>query len=275
MSASQETAETAVDNTMTMAGVGRLLLEAREQAGLTREEVAAQLRLSVRQIAALETGNMEALPGTTFVRGFIRNYAKLLQIDAQPLLDALSDFAPATHIRLGTENILIEDSKQSHGRTYLLIGMLLLLLLVAAIWFQEQRNEPEAPVPAAAPSPPAGSEIPLQLQPLPLESMPAIPAELASEVSPAADAPAAQPAARQLAHLQLSSTQASWVNVHDGDGKELFNATIPAGGSHVLEGIPPLKVVLGNATGMQVIYNNEPVDFTMHTYGNVARFTLE
>lgn len=65
---------------------GRALAEARERSGLTVADVARQLRLSPRQIEALEANDHANLPGDTFRRGFIRNYAKLLQIDPEPLL---------------------------------------------------------------------------------------------------------------------------------------------------------------------------------------------
>lgn len=58
----------------------------REARGWTIAEVADQLNLAARQIAALETDNYAALPGMAIVRGFIRAYAKLLKIDPTPLL---------------------------------------------------------------------------------------------------------------------------------------------------------------------------------------------
>lgn len=65
---------------------GRMLVEARERLGLSIPDVARQLRLSTRQIEALEADDYASLPGKTFLRGFIRNYARLLQLDPEPLL---------------------------------------------------------------------------------------------------------------------------------------------------------------------------------------------
>ncbi|MDO9063656.1 MAG: helix-turn-helix transcriptional regulator, partial [Sulfuricella sp.] len=65
---------------------GKVLAEAREKLGLSVVEVARQLRLSPRQIEALEADDHASLPGKTFLRGFLRNYAKLLQLDPDPLL---------------------------------------------------------------------------------------------------------------------------------------------------------------------------------------------
>lgn len=65
---------------------GRMLVEARERLGLSIPDVARQLRLSTRQIEALEADDYASLPSKTFLRGFIRNYARLLQLDPEPLL---------------------------------------------------------------------------------------------------------------------------------------------------------------------------------------------
>ncbi len=275
MSAPLEAAQPATD-TMTLVGVGRLLTQAREQAGLSREEAAARLRLSARQIEALEAGNPEALPGPTFVRGFIRNYARLLEIDAQPLLESLRDVAPdggGSHISLQTENIPIDGDEPTPWRAYLLIGVVLLLLLAAWMWFMDDGGERLAPTPAEVPAQPLeNGETALPLQPLPPapEAVPTLPAGPVPEAQPAAELPVPQPA-----RLQFSCTQPGWVSVRDRDDKEVLNATLPAGGSRVVEGMPPFKIVLGNAIGMQVTYNDVPVDLAMHTRGGVARFTLE
>ena len=75
---------------------GTLVREAREAAGLSIDDVSQQLKLAPRQVQALEADDYAQLPGRTFVRGFMRNYARLLRLDpdallaALPVLDALS-----------------------------------------------------------------------------------------------------------------------------------------------------------------------------------------
>ena len=71
------------------APAGLLLRQAREQAGLSIDAVAQQLKLAPRQVKALEDGDFGLLPGRTFVRGFLRNYARLLQLDIDAVLAAL------------------------------------------------------------------------------------------------------------------------------------------------------------------------------------------
>lgn len=71
------------------AGVGALLRQAREARGLKVEEIAQTLKLGIRQVEAIEADCWEKLPGATIVRGFVRNYARLVQIDSAPLMAQL------------------------------------------------------------------------------------------------------------------------------------------------------------------------------------------
>ena len=68
---------------------GDTLRRAREAQGLSVAEVANSLKLNPRQIEALESGRFDQLPGYAFTRGFLRNYARLLKVDAAPLLAGL------------------------------------------------------------------------------------------------------------------------------------------------------------------------------------------
>jgi cytoskeleton protein RodZ len=65
------------------------------------------------------------------------------------------------------------------------------------------------------------------------------------------------------------------VRVTDRDGKEIFNKSKPENSEDVIEGNPPFKVEVGNAAGVQLNYNGQPVDLAPHTKANVARLTLE
>ena len=67
--------------------IGHILREARENKGLTLEDVQAKIRINTRYLAALENGQYSALPTPVHARGFLRNYARFLGLDPQPLLD--------------------------------------------------------------------------------------------------------------------------------------------------------------------------------------------
>jgi len=71
-----------------------MLRAARLARGLERERVASMLHLGERLIEALEDEDYSKLPGPVFVRGYIRNYARLLGIEEQPILDAYGSRLP-------------------------------------------------------------------------------------------------------------------------------------------------------------------------------------
>lgn len=73
--------------------VGKILAEAREQHGLSVFDVSNRIKFAPRQIEALEADDFVQLPEAAFVRGFVRSYARLLQLAPEPLLAAL----PSSH----------------------------------------------------------------------------------------------------------------------------------------------------------------------------------
>lgn len=68
---------------------GHVLKARREAMGLSVEQIADQLKLAPRQVVALEAGDYDALPPAAVVRGFVRGYAKVVKVDAAPLVAAI------------------------------------------------------------------------------------------------------------------------------------------------------------------------------------------
>jgi cytoskeletal protein RodZ len=67
--------------------LGQILHEARENKGLTLEEAFQETRINAKYLEALEKGEYQTLPTPVHIRGFLRNYARFLGLDPQPLLD--------------------------------------------------------------------------------------------------------------------------------------------------------------------------------------------
>lgn len=65
---------------------GKILAAQRAAMGWSVEQVAEQLKLAVRQVVAIEAGDYASLPGPAVVRGFVRAYAKVVKLDAAPLV---------------------------------------------------------------------------------------------------------------------------------------------------------------------------------------------
>lgn len=73
----------------TSLNVGKTLREAREALGMSVHDIAERTKFAPRQVEALEANDYSSLPTATFLRGFVRSYARVLQIDEAPLLASL------------------------------------------------------------------------------------------------------------------------------------------------------------------------------------------
>ena len=91
------------DGELALHGVGDRLRLAREQAGMTVEQVAAETRIPQRQLELIEAGDFAALPARTYAIGFSRSYAKAVGLDEKEITQAvreeLAQSAPADRHR--------------------------------------------------------------------------------------------------------------------------------------------------------------------------------
>lgn len=78
---------TVVDNAHAVSP-GQRLARARAQRNLTLEDVAKQLNLSVSMVRAMESDNFKSLPGHAFVKGYLRNYGKMVGLAPDELVKA-------------------------------------------------------------------------------------------------------------------------------------------------------------------------------------------
>lgn len=259
--------------------MGSVLFAARQQQQLSIDDVSNRLRLSSRQIVALETDHFDDLPEPMITRGFIRNYARLLHLDAAPLLDAYQAQAPSEHfaISIDSANITIKNSRGPGWRLYLALSLVIAILLGLWLYFTSyvpvRLAQQAAVAPAAEQSAAPAAAVYESSAALP----PAEPAAAASDTA-SADVPVAtagEATSPAPATLQFSFSDSSWVSVTDAAGKEILNVTKPAGSQQLVQGRSPFSVVVGNAAATTVLYNDKPVDLAAHTRLNVARFTLE
>jgi transcriptional regulator with XRE-family HTH domain len=118
---------------------GAILRRAREARGLSIADVVQVIRFSTHQIEALERDDYASLPGATSVRGLVRNYARLLKLDAAPLLTQLDPAVPVaeTDVRPPTDMGAAEQPTIG-GRVpsrLVAVAIATLLLAMGAYWF--------------------------------------------------------------------------------------------------------------------------------------------
>lgn len=207
---------------------GERLRLAREARGESRAEVAQVLKLSLRQVEALERGQYDALPGPAFVRGFTRNYARHLGLDVDALIATLDASTVAPTLDLAPVSNADGDMPIGSGQRNAsgVAGTVVVVLLVAVLagwyfdWFrtepsgiQEELGQVEGEVPQgdvavevlppAATVAPSGENEPADaggaavVPPLPpsdassvLAAVPAVPPAPAAPASPAPASPA-------------------------------------------------------------------------------------
>lgn len=140
---------------------GRRLREAREKAGMAQADVAAQLRISERMIAALEEDDYDVFPSATFVSGYLRSYARVLGLAESDVVKPLagSSEPPTIVTTIGNDKQVSSRALPVRVVTYLLAGV---IVASVVMWMYAQRSSSTAQSEAPAMS----SEQGQALQPL-------------------------------------------------------------------------------------------------------------
>lgn len=289
-------------------GVGQLLRNAREGRSLSVAEAAQSLKLAPRQVEALEAEDWPSLPGNTMIRGFVRNYARLLGLNSEALMHALDaehlQQTPKLEASAGTSASLPHVANRVERRDYLAIvaGLLLLFLALLAYlyvpadgWrermsglisaFSRTASSDRSPAPPPAERPaetPAAAQV-TQAEP---SALPAASSESVTTVTtPSAivlsdtSTPAPQLAGSDQSpvgnRLKFTFGQAAWLQVRDGRGQVIVAETNAAGSQREVEGQPPFALVVGNATRVTLEYQGRVIDLAPHSKGEVARLNVE
>ncbi|MBI3221728.1 MAG: DUF4115 domain-containing protein [Nitrosomonadales bacterium] len=296
-----------ISDTAASASVGRRLREARESLGLSVAEVADQTKFAVRQIEALEADDFEHLPEMTFVRGFVRSYAKLLHLDAEALFALLPRTSMAPQPLVSSSVGVPFPTAQSGQRINLVwLGgaLLLAVLIVAFVVWQYTRpvanNEPaKVETPLALPeevqamgAAPAQTAVAEPVAPSPVAAQPAAPATVpvSKSASPAPASPTASAAGNAAANpavtpsdagkpsaLRLVFDEESWTEIRNRDDKIISSQVNPRGSELKLDGRAPFSLVIGHAASVHLYRRDKPVDLTpyINSSSEVARLTVE
>jgi cytoskeleton protein RodZ len=286
-------AEPLPEATPVLPTLGELLVAARERWNLSAADVARQLRLGLRQVEGLESNHFEVLPGNTFVRGFIRNYAKVVQEEPAVFLDAYERCRPQLQQReivAAAEHIEFTN-KPTPRWVWYLGGVAVLLVTVPLLIYFALHDDELSKSRVARPAkmqPNQAHEAQLTLPPqhiLPqsAESNAAsgvavtapVPAATASPIMQGTALQAVPAAASGAPNLTMHFEGDAWVEIRDKSGTKIFSQLSRAGSEQVVQGTPPFALVVGNAARVRIAYNGKPVDLAPYIRVNVARFTLE
>ena len=257
---------------------GSLLRRTREARGQSISDVVQVIRFSARQIEALERDDYASLPGSTAVRGLVRNYAKFLKLDAAPLLAQLepavpvpeADVRPPTNMGEAEQPGIVERIPLK----MMVAAVAILLLAVVGYWYYSGlpddagvatrlrgaagRSEVVAPSPVVAPA----------VVPAPAPA----PAVVAESAPANADAPSSPPPS---GGLRVEFDDRSWIEIRDATQKVVFVGEYPGGTRQNVEGKPPFQVWIGRASAVRVFMGERSIDLKPYTREEVARFNLE
>lgn len=282
--------------------VGTTLRSARVAQGLTIQEIADRTKYGVRQVDALERDDIACLPQGTFLRGFIRSYARVVQLDPAMLLSATETHTEhhfdMTDVQDGGEPLPLAGVTQRKN-IYLLLAALLIALGIALFLFSHRDDspQPEHVIPADSATPkPQGSE---SIEPasavnggkagstgLPITDVKSETGTDKSVVpSVAADPEKAKPPVKREVPLEqlmkrpihIVFLEDAWVEVTDASGEVLISRITEAGGEKWIGGAgrAPYQVTIGRAGAVRLYHGGKEVDLSGFKADGVARLVLE
>jgi cytoskeleton protein RodZ len=293
---------------------GAQLARAREERGLSISDVAQQLKFAPRQLEALEQDRFEDLPGGTFVRGMVRSYARLLKIEAEPLVVSLNGrfAAPDAGTLAARYSQPVPFSDNGRRSTFVYLGLSLGVLVVSAgigySWYREHNQaarlaaakravptvKPLAVAPRAEPKVVEVSAAPetaprvtqvktetLKTEAVPPKDTPAkapvtkTPVEPIAAVEKVAIAKVVVPLTGASHRVVIRCDEEAWIEVKDANDRMLVSSLNPKGAERVVRSRGPLSLVIGNPARVRVVHNDRAVDLAPHTKSGIARFTLE
>ncbi len=291
---------------------GTLLKNKRESLGLTQKQISDRLKLRVTLIQQIEENQFESDQVATFMRGYIRSYAKYVNLDEKVVLNALHHSGDAQHQEQEMLSFSRKTKTEKHNSRIMLLTWSIFAVIVGISslwWWQNQQQDTLSQSLANTES---SDELVVEesLDPE-LTSLEVIEAEQNTETSPVTEnsdeltevssaedsvtldpvevieeAPEAADVASVTAEPETVAPEAvvnelvmqfsadCWIQVKDASGKTLSTGIKKAGQTLNLSGTAPYKVILGAPEGVSMTFASEPVDLSGYTSGKVARITL-
>lgn len=259
---------------------GELLAAKRNELRLTIEEVALRLKLAPRQIAALESNDFTSLPGMASVRGFIRSYAKLLELDANALLAMLpNEPNPAADPIVlrrplpsrGFPGRRYAPPHRHRGSSSRLSGLAwLVLIFVGALGYSVYRYDLVSirgfDVPSIGPWLSALTDRDTET-PLTAPDQPS---------ATTVNSTATETKAIDPSHLlELRLREDAWVEISALNGNKIVSRLMKAGTTEQFDMVEPVILVIGNASGVDASFRGQTLNLRAVARDNVSKLSLK
>ncbi|MFA7299819.1 MAG: RodZ domain-containing protein [Sideroxydans sp.] len=280
--------------------IGNTLRAAREVLGLSSQEIADRIKFSVRQVDAMERGDIEHLPQGTFLRGFIRSYARVVNIDPAPLLADTEMHSEhhfdVTDVQAG--GVLLPVVGADHKNLYALLGALIIAIGLAWFLFSPHNDglrlisdssnmvQPELTIETVSDVATTTTDVEID------KDSPSAATDVKKEPfgSQAADLPKAEintetpSAKREIPLEQLMKRPIhivyeadAWVEIRDVNDEVLISRVTQAGDEKWIGGArrAPYQVTIGRAGAIRLYYMGHEIDLSGFKPDSVARLVLE
>ena len=286
---------------------GEMLRTAREALGISSREMADRLNWLPGHLTAMEENRFEVLRGTAFARGYLRAYAKQLELSESVLLAAFEAMQTPEFPAAGDSAETVSESPLKKPEVGIALGLACAVLLITGLWWW-QSDVPQKPAPqvtnvseqrigeaepeqspasdqllVVAAEQFAATEAALEQSAIEQAELEVAEAEAEMPLDPVLDQPLAGPAedtdtgieaVEGDAMLQFRFSGDCWVEIRDGNDELIYKDFLRDGDSVNLDGLPPFNILLGDSTVVDLSYQGEPVLITPRRGRVLARFTV-
>lgn len=294
------------DNTELFDTPGLLLRAQREKQGLSAQEIAKRTHLDIKIVESIEEDSEEGMPAATYVRGYLRSYAKIVGVDPDHIITLYNSDSPQPPPEIIPEvkqpSQVSSSDKPVKAFTYLItLGLVLLLL----IWYQSNFvvetstvNEPENyntqttingvditydvinhPSSWQSPKniPEVESTSPATIKhddTLELQSdngeqtLGILPIDGIENKTPSSNSGSGPDT------IYLEVKRDSWIEINDAHDKRLFHDLAIGGENLSIHGTAPFKILFGFSPGVAIKFNGKAFNHSRYSNNGIARFKL-
>lgn len=266
--------------------LGEWLVAARTAKGLSAQDVASVTNRPMRQIIAVEADDYESLSAPTLLRAVVRHYVKAIGADEKTALAHLPEAYQTVQIINPHSNVHVKPPFTNQGtplKTPWIARKWLVAVLVAVILFmlysvfisRFMSRDTVSKV-----SEPNQVQVLTSPEIVHAESVESVVAEVAPVTTVSDSIVPEVVVAKSLpatltGDLVLKFKAGSWVEIKDADDLLLLTGMQTENTEQAVSGNLPLKVKIGNANQVEVIWKGAPYDLEPVTKGGVARFSVE
>lgn len=226
-------------------GLGDKFRKEREKQGYSLEFIEEETKIRKLYLESIENENFAALPPKVYAIGFIKRYAKFLNLDEQQMVAQFKELAFGNEIDEEAE-VVIKDKKVRKIPVKNIVAGIIFLLI--ALWIGNYMADYFSM---------RGAE---QYN----DNPPGI--QKSDKVGDTAPQPQVK-AEEEKANVLVEAEQDCWLHVKV-DGAEVFKAILPAGNSKSFEGNESVYLKAGNAGGIRITFNGKEIQ-PLGGYGEV------